>query len=273
MNAKVNQAPPVVMIVAGVDPSGGAGICADIQAVTELGAHPAPVISALTVQDTRNAYDVQSVASDFVAAQMRAVLDDMPVAAIKLGLLGSTAVGEAVAEVIRAHPGIPLVLDPVLVAAGGARLAEEDLVAHYYARLFALTDLVTPNAYEVRQLNSEDEESLVERIQPVLDAGADHVLIKGGDEPTEDVHNCLVGRDGLIREWTWPRIPGEHHGSGCTLASAIAARLALGDAMVDACERGQDYTRRAIEAGFTPGKGQRVPQRALHPFPYGDGGR
>lgn len=259
----MSESPPVVLIVAGVDPSGGAGIAADIQAVTALGAHPAPVISALTVQDTRNAYDVQVLAPDFVAAQMRAVIEDMPVAAIKLGLLGDAAIGEAVAEVLKTRPDVPVVLDPVLVAAGGARLAEEALISTYFARLFPLAELVTPNAYEVRQLSPDTDGDDEARARPVLDAGAGHILIKGGDEATESVHNRLLGAEGRIRRWTWPRVAGDHHGSGCTLASAIAARLAAGDDVETACGRGQDYTWRAIEAGFTPGKGQRVPQRAV----------
>ncbi|MGB5624064.1 MAG: bifunctional hydroxymethylpyrimidine kinase/phosphomethylpyrimidine kinase, partial [Gammaproteobacteria bacterium] len=150
MNAKLP--PPVVMIIAGNDPSGGAGISADIQAVSALGGHPAPVLTALTVQDTRNAYRVDAVEAAMVAEQARAVMADLPVRAIKIGLLANSEIGEVVADLLAEHPAIPVVLDPVLVAAGGAALAEEALVTTLIKRLLPAATLLTPNALEIRRL-------------------------------------------------------------------------------------------------------------------------
>ena len=252
--------PPVVLVIAGNDPSGGAGIAADIQAITSLGCHPAPVIAALTVQDTINAYAVEPVAAAFVAAQADKVLADLPVAAIKLGLLGSAATGEAVAALLARHPEIPVVADPVLVAAGGAQLAEDALVAVYRDVLLPRTLLLTPNAIELRRLapNGDNTES---RAAALIAHGASWVLAKGGDEATADVRNQLFGADGERRQWATERLSGEHHGSGCTLAAAIAARLAQGDDIPTAVDHAQAFTFRALANGWQLGHGQRVPAR------------
>jgi hydroxymethylpyrimidine/phosphomethylpyrimidine kinase len=254
--------PPTVLIVAGNDPSGGAGVAADIQSITAAGAHPAPVITALTVQDTVNASRVEAVAGELVAAQMEAVLHDIPVAAVKLGLLATAEIATAVAEVLARHPGLPVVLDPVLVAAGGARLAEEELVDVVLGRLCPLTTLLTPNALEIRRLAPEGRDT-AGRAAALLAAGCDYVLAKGGDEAdpgTGEVCNTLYGPHGL-REFRWPRLEGSFHGSGCTLASACAARLACGDPVEAAVARAQSLVHDWLERAFQPGKGQRVPLR------------
>jgi len=252
--------PPVVLILAGNDPSGGAGLAADIQAVTALGAHPAPVVTALTVQDTVNARAVQTVDPQLVIAQAEAVLADMAVAAIKLGLLGSAEIGEAVAELLARHPHLPVVVDPVLYAAGGAALAEERLVAVYLERLAVRAALITPNALESRRLAPTAADAQA-RARVLLARGAGAVLIKGGDETTPSVINELHAADGSVERWEWPRLPGSFHGSGCTLASAIAARLAHGDALRAAVAAAQDATQRWLATSWQLGRGQRIPAR------------
>ncbi len=252
--------PPVVLIVAGNDPSGGAGIAADIQAVTALGAHPAPVISALTVQDTVDARAVQMVDTRFIVEQAEAVLADLPVAAIKLGLLGSAEIGLAVAALLERYPALPLVVDPVLYAAGGAALAEEELIAVYLERLAPRATVITPNALESRRLapSAADPDA---RARALLEHGARAVLVKGGDEPTADVTNSLHLADGTVQRWEWPRLPGSFHGSGCTLASAIAARLAHGDTLGAAVDAAQRATQHWLDASWQLGRGQRIPAR------------
>jgi hydroxymethylpyrimidine/phosphomethylpyrimidine kinase len=252
--------PPVVLVIAGNDPSGGAGIAADIQAITHLGCHPAPVIAALTVQDTVNAYAVESVAPDFVVAQAEKVLEDLPVRAIKLGLLGSAATGEAIAALLARHPGIPVVTDPVLVAAGGAQLAEDELVAVYRDRILPRTTLLTPNALELRRLAPQGADNRA-RVAALLDRGARWVLAKGGDEKTAKVENFLFDRDGEQQRWITERLDGEHHGSGCTLAAAIAAGLARDEDVPRAVDLAQAFTFDALADGWQLGRGQRIPNR------------
>lgn len=252
--------PPVVLIISGNDPSGGAGLTADTQAITALGAHPAPVITALTVQDTVNAYRVESVATELVAAQAETVLKDLPVAAIKLGLLANAAIGAAVATLLRQHRGIPVVLDPVLVAAGGAALAEQPLIAVYLEQLLPLATIATPNAAESRRL-APGATNPASRAAALLARGASYALIKEADEPTAEINNILFFRDGEPREFAWPRLPGIYHGSGCTLASAIAALLAKGESVPDAVAKAQAYTWDALQQGWQLGHGQKIPNR------------
>lgn len=251
--------PPVVLVIAGNDPSGGAGICADTQAISALHCHPAPVISCLTVQDTANAYAVEPLPGEFVRRQAEVVLADLPVSAIKLGLLGTASIAREVAALLAAHPDIPVITDPVLIAAGGARLAEREIAAIYLEHILPRTLVLTPNVVELQALagnagTREDKARLLRR------HGANWVLAKGGDESTDDVRNLLVGETENL-EWSWTRTAGEHHGSGCTLAAAIAARIALRDDVPAAVERAQQFTQKAIAEGWHLGKGQRIPAR------------
>jgi hydroxymethylpyrimidine/phosphomethylpyrimidine kinase len=254
------------MIIAGNDPSGGAGITADIQAVSALGGHPAPVVTALTVQDTRNAYRVEPAAAELVAEQARAVLADLPVRAIKIGLLATGEIADAVADLLQVHPHVPVILDPVLVAAGGATLAEDALTAVLLDRLLSATTILTPNALEIRRLagaargdlGSGDRDDLA---RALLDYGCRYVLAKGADEDTPGVENVLYGSDGLTEVFRWRRLPGQYHGSGCTLAAAIAALVARGRPVPAAVAEAQRYTWHALQSAYKPGNGQYVPRR------------
>lgn len=252
--------PPVVLIIAGNDPSGGAGLAADIQAVSALGAHPAPVVAALTVQDTRDVSRVEAVDPKLVSEQARCVLADMSVAAVKLGLLGSADVGRAVAALLRAHPELPLVVDPVLRASGGGALSEDALLQVYRDEIFPLATLITPNVAESQRLVPGAPDAKIAALA-LLKTGAAHVLIKGADEATPEVQNMLFNADGSHEGFTWPRLPGVYHGSGCTLASAIAALLARGDAPEAAVREAQRYTWEALKRGWRLGHGQLIPDR------------
>ncbi|MHB8404643.1 MAG: bifunctional hydroxymethylpyrimidine kinase/phosphomethylpyrimidine kinase [Gammaproteobacteria bacterium] len=256
--------PTVVLIIAGNDPSGGAGLAADIQTVTALGGHPAPVVSAITVQDTVNAWQVMAVASQLIARQMQAVLADMPVAAIKLGLLGNAGAAQAVARILKAHTHIPVVLDPVLAAGGGAPLADATLINEYLETLAPLATLITPNAAESRRLAPSASDAQA-RAAALLALGCRQVLIKGADEDTLEVHNSFFSHDGTHKHFIWPRLPGHYHGSGCTLASAIATLLSQGHAPLAAVEIAQRYTWETLKQGWQLGKGQIIPNRQIEP--------
>ncbi len=258
--------PPIVLTFAATDPSGGAGLQADILTIASMGCHPLSIVTAITVQDTSGVDDVQPVDADMVADQARAVLEDMPVAAFKIGLLGSVENIAAIAEVISDYPDIPLVFDPVLASGRGDELANEDMMDALRELLLPQTTILTPNSMEARRLvqdeeNEQDDPAMSECAKRILTLGCEYVLITGTHEHTPKVINNLYGERGLLRSDNWPRLPGIYHGSGCTLAAAIAALLANGLPMEEAVREAQEYTWEALKYGFRPGMGQHIPDR------------
>jgi len=245
------SAPPNVLVLAASDPTGGAGVQADVLTLASLGCHPLSALTAYTVQDTHGVVSLHALPADAIAAQARCVLADAPVRAIKIGVVGSAAAAQAIAALLVEHAGVPVVLDPVLASARGDPLGDAEALR---ALLVPRATVVTPNSEEARALGGA---------QALLALGCGFVLVTGTHEPGDEVVNSLVGPQGVVREDRWPRLPGSYHGSGCTLASAIAARLAHGDAVPDAVRAAQDYTWCALERGYRPGGGQHVPDR-LH---------
>jgi hydroxymethylpyrimidine/phosphomethylpyrimidine kinase len=250
-----------VLVVAGSDSGGGAGIQADIKTVTALGGYAMTAITALTAQDTHGVRDVMPVPPDFVALQMRLCLADIGADAIKLGMLGDAATVDAVADVLDGETTRrPLVLDPVMVAKGGASLLAEDAVARLRTRLFGHAALITPNLPEAELLTGmriADETAMRAAIGVLLGQGARAVLLKGGHLPGDDLVDLLAG-DGEITAFRGQRIATRHtHGTGCTLASAVATGLAQGMGLRDAVIRARDYVQAAIRSapGFGGGHG------------------
>jgi hydroxymethylpyrimidine/phosphomethylpyrimidine kinase len=243
---------------------------ADILTLAALGAHPLCAVTALTVQDTAGVVRVAPTPAELVRQQAETVLADIPVAAFKTGVLGSAENARAAAEVMAAFPDIPLVLDPVLASGRGDALADAGLRAVLRERLLPRATLITPNLPEAyRLLESEAPAAPEEPVALVSTAlatklmalGARHVLITGTHAPTEAVINRLYGARGLIGENRWPRLPESYHGSGCTLASAIAAHLALGHSLEEAVNLGEAYAWQTLAHGFKPGRGQWLPNR------------
>lgn len=257
--------PPIVLVFAASDPSGGAGLQADLMTLSSMGCHPLSVVTAITVQDTVGVEDVMAVDADWVVDQARCLLEDMPVAAFKLGLLGSPENIAAVAEIVADYPEIPLIMDPVLASGRGDELGSEEMIQAMRELLVPQATLLTPNTLEARRLahaDGDDEVTLLPECARLLVAdGAEYVLVTGTHENTTQVINTLYGENGLVRADAWDRLPGSYHGSGCTLASAIAANLANGLEMEDAVRDAQEYTWQALAAGFRPGMGQFVPDR------------
>ncbi|QXQ08440.1 bifunctional hydroxymethylpyrimidine kinase/phosphomethylpyrimidine kinase [Sphingosinicellaceae bacterium] len=249
---------PRILIVAGSDSSGGAGIQADLRTVQALGGYGMTAITAVTVQNTLGVSGVHAVPPAVVAAQMRACLDDIGADAVKIGMLGGADVIAAVAEVL-AGLKIPVVLDPVMVAKGGAVLLADDAVAALM-RLLPLATIVTPNAPELAALSGteiEDEADMLLAAQELLGQGVRAVLAKGGHLEGDEVADWLVTRAGQVR-FAGPRIDTRHtHGTGCTLASALAVGLARGLGLEDASRQARDYVHQAILAapGFGGGHG------------------
>jgi hydroxymethylpyrimidine/phosphomethylpyrimidine kinase len=259
---------PVVLTFAGTDPTGGAGLQADILTLAGLGCHPLSVVTAITVQDTVGVEDFLPLDPLWVVDQARAVLEDMPVAAFKLGMLGSVEIAAAIAEIISDYPDIPLVLDPVLTSGRGDELATEELIAAIRDLILPQTTLITPNSVEARRLaadeaeeGEEDDLDLEECAERLLDMGCEYVLITGSHEQTPLVTNTLYGHSDRIQALSWERLPGSYHGSGCTLASAVAALLSQGMAVDEAVKAAQEFTYEALRCGYRPGMGQFIPDR------------
>lgn len=248
---------PTVLVFAGVDPSGGAGIAADIVAIAAQGAHALPVVTALTVQDNDRVFGVQPVAPELLRRQAQALIDKMAIHAVKIGIPGSAANAAVIAQLIAQlkllRPDLPVVLDPVLASGHGDVLSRDDAVLAL-APLLPLTSVIVPNGPEALALGGE---------ATLRAQGCGHVLVTGGHGEGETIINRWFDADGEEREWRWPRLPGEFHGSGCTLASAIAARLAQGMPPQAALDGAQRYCHAALAGAYAIAPGQLMPQRFI----------
>jgi hydroxymethylpyrimidine/phosphomethylpyrimidine kinase len=262
----MKSTPPLVLVFAASDPTGGAGVQADLMALSAMGCHGLSSITALTVQDTRGVDDVMPIDADWVIDQARMLLEDMQVDVFKLGMLGSVETIAAIAEVLSDYPDIPVVLDPVLSSGRGDELASEDMIAAMKDMLLPQTTILTPNSMEARRLawqdDDEDDPSLEVCARRLQDIGCEYILITGTHENTPRVVNTLYGDEGaVVRMDAWDRLPGSYHGSGCTLASALAASLAFGQDVAKAAWEAQEFTYESLKAAFRPGMGQYIPER------------
>jgi hydroxymethylpyrimidine/phosphomethylpyrimidine kinase len=269
--------PPIVLVFAGTDPTGGAGLQADILTLASLGCHPLSVVTAVTVQDTVGVDDFLPLEAEWIADQARSVLEDMPVAAIKIGMIGSVEAVAAIAEVVSDYPDIPLVLDPVLSSGRGDPLANEELMGALIDLLLPQTTVLTPNSIEARRLaedlvGEEDEDEYEEDTEAdapdlaacarhLIDLGCEFVLITGAHEQGAQVVNSLYNTRGVVHRQAWERLPGSYHGSGCTLAAALAGFLALGQDVAEAAKEAQAYTWQTLKHAYRPGMGQFIPDR------------
>lgn len=244
--------PPLVLTFAASDPTGGAGLQADLLTLAALGCHPLSVVTGITVQDTRGVESLDALDAALVERQAAKLLAEMKVAAFKVGVLGSAANVRAVAAIVALHPRVPLVLDPVLASGRGEPLAGDAVIDALLELIVPRATLATPNSIEARRLGGE---------RALLDRGCRYVLLTGTHEKTSDVVNTLYDANGKVREDRWPRLPGSYHGSGCTLASACAAQIAHGLAIGDAVRAAQEFTWQSLSAGFRPADGQFIPWR------------
>jgi hydroxymethylpyrimidine/phosphomethylpyrimidine kinase len=266
--------PPLVLVIAASDPTAGAGIQADTLTLASLGCHPLSALTAVTVQDTVGVRSVHPVGADVLEQQVRTLLEDMQVAAFKIGVIGSVENVVAVAGILANHPGIPVVFDPVLASGRGDNFSGAAIIAAMREFLLPRTTVLTPNAAEARRLaecqDGEDEPGIELCAQRLIAMGARYVLITGTHESTPEVINTLYRSGGILRRDRWERLPGSYHGSGCTLASAIAGYLASGASIEDAVRNAQDYTWQTLAKGFRPGRGQFIPDRFYRTRSAGD---
>jgi hydroxymethylpyrimidine/phosphomethylpyrimidine kinase len=251
--------PPSVLCIAGSDSGGGAGIQADLRSVHAQGVHALTAITALTAQNTRGVSAIHVPPVAFLRAQFDSLAGDFRIAAVKIGMLGSRAIVECVGELLEGLPGVPVVLDPVMVSGTGAALLADDAIEALRRHLLPKASLLTPNLHEAELLlgeRIEGPERMEAAAQDLLALGPAAVLLKGGhlDSGTLVVDLLLDG--GTPHRFEHPRLLRNPHGTGCSLASTVAARLALGDAMPEACRQACEHIHRALLAAYRPGLGR-----------------
>lgn len=241
---------PTVLTIAGTDPTGGAGIQADLKTFSALGCYGMSVITALVAQNTCGVRAIHSVPPAFVQAQLQAVLDDILPDAIKIGMVHSLELVNVIADVLKQHPQIPVVFDPVMIATSGDRLIEERTVEAIVAQLFPLATLITPNMDEASLLANipvRTVEDMQTAAKKIMNMGTNALLLKGGHLESDELTSLLIGKEGLIKTLHSDKIETKNmHGSGCTLSSAIAAYLAQGYLLTEAVSKAQDYVHDAV---------------------------
>jgi len=261
MHKQQGNKPPVVTCFSGHDPSGGAGIHADIESINANHAHACTVITALTVQDTHDVQQVSPVELSLFQAAANTVINDISTNVFKTGLLAETSIANAIANIVCKQPTVPLVIDPVLASGSGSKLANEELVQALREQLLPLASIATPNLPEAQTLSGEkNPDSCAEKI---LSMGCKYVLLTGTHANTEQVINTLYSQHEK-REYSVERLVGEFHGSGCTLAASLAANLANDHDMNTAVSKALDYTWQTLKHAKPIGKGQWHPQRHFH---------
>ena len=249
---------PCVLIFSGLDPTGGAGLQADQEALSSMGCHPCPIVTTLTAQDTSNVRAQYPVSPEVLQAQFQALVRDVAIAGVKIGLLPNAAVADKIADLLNALPDIPVVMDPVLAATGGARLADEDQL-HALIRLLPQVTLLTPNRSEAQRLTRQH--GIDEQARELIRLGCELALITGGDADTEQVHNHLYAQSGPLETYAWTRLPGPFHGTGCTLSAAVCGLLAQGQDPAEAVAAAQRYTWETLCEAYAVGRGQPIPNR------------
>ncbi|MGA9827540.1 MAG: bifunctional hydroxymethylpyrimidine kinase/phosphomethylpyrimidine kinase [Rhodanobacteraceae bacterium] len=252
------SSPPLALVIGGSDSGGGAGIQADLRTLAAFGVHGLCVVCAITAQNTRGVSDIHVVPPALVAAQLEAVFDDFRFDVVKVGMLARPAIVRQVAAVLKRHPRIKLVLDPVLVATTGAALGDDALAAALRRHLVPRANLLTPNWPEANRLLGRASDCVGDRLtvaKALRVLGARAVLLKGGHLPGARLHDLLLTSRGQHR-FSHRRIDAESHGTGCTLASAVAAGLASGLDLESAVKQAIDYVQRALATSYRPGKGR-----------------
>jgi len=258
MNTQNKKA--TVLCFSGLDATGGAGIQADIEAIAAQGGHAAPVVTALTVQDTCRVSHYEMVEPEIIIQQARAILEDMPVSAIKIGMLGDDVTAEAIHSILHGYDDIPVIYDPVLAAGGGGKLATDNLVEAVQSLIIPWCLLITPNIDELHALARESDTDEAAAME-LLSLGAEYVLVTGSHANSKDIQHHLYGNHRRLNSYCTKRLAHEYHGSGCTLTSSIAALLAQGHEISQAIHRAQDYTVASLQQAQRLGMGQLIPDR------------
>ena len=251
---------PVVLCFSGADPTGGAGIQADIEAIASNGGHCAPVVTCVTVQDTISVLDFAPMPPDLVIAQARTILEDMPVRAIKIGMIGTAEIAEAIHSILRDYPKLPVVYDPVFSSENNGQLSQPDLIPTVLSQILPLTTVLTPNIFEVHAL-SPGADTPAAAALGLLEADCEYILLTGTHGKTIDVVHSLFSNHRELKNFSYERLPGKFHGCGCTLAASLAALLAQDMQMINAVHQALDYTYKTLLRARQLGMGQQHPNR------------
>ena len=250
------------MCFSGLDPTGGAGIQADIETLFSIGCHCCSIVTALTVQNTQNASSMVATEPAMLIQQARAVLEDIPIQCFKIGLLGSVESVEVLHTLLKDYGEIPLVLDPIMVAGGGYEFGGQEVIDAIRSLLIPLTTVLTPNTEEIMQF-SPAADTIDACASEILDSGCQHILLTGTHARTDLVVNKLYSTHQEIAPYNWSRLEHDYHGSGCTLAAAVAGYLAHGLDLHDAIQQAQRFTWEALCHGSRIGFGQHLPDRSF----------
>lgn len=263
MPVDIPDLPPAVLCLSASDATAGGGLPSDILTLASMGCHPLPVQTASVVRDTRGIEECEPLDTDILVAQLRTVLEDIPVHAFKLGYGGSLDNLVAIAEVLSDYPGVPLVVEPALYTGVGV---DEDMAAVLTELILSQTTLLVASRHEVLRLAGLDDDeapalSAEEAVARLLEIGVEYVLLTGGGDHGPQVINVLVDASGVVRTDAWERLPGRFVGAGATIAAAAAAALAHGMALPEAVREAQEFAQQALRHAYLPGMGRAVPDR------------
>jgi len=252
--------PPRVLCFSGLDPSGGAGIQADIETLLAIGCIPASIVTCVTAQNSAELKSWQPIPTSMLKQQAQLIFDETPIAAIKIGMLGTIEIIEVIAKIISDQPNIPIILDPILKSGRGQSLSQAPLVDALLQALIPSAHLITPNALEIRQL-CPNATNVTMAVDDLLASGCQNVCLTGGHIKTEAVHNKAWNTDHCIYDQVWPRLKGQYHGTGCTFASACAGYIAHGINTAHALALADEFTWNSINQALPTNRPQHVPNR------------
>ncbi len=251
---------PVIISLSSHDPTGSSGIQADIETAASLGCHCTPIITAICANDTQSLKDIMATETGFLIAQTRAILEDMPVKAIKIGMLATVENVEAIHAILCDYPDIPVILDPVIAEFNNELFNTPGIIRATQALLLPRTTIATPDSVEAQQF-AKQADTVDACAHEILETGCDYVLLTGSVRTSEHYGNTLYTDRRIIRHYDWPRLKMISHGAGATLSASIAAYIAHGIRLEEAVKQAQQFTWDALSASRRLGMGREVPNR------------
>ncbi|MEM7304773.1 MAG: hydroxymethylpyrimidine/phosphomethylpyrimidine kinase [Pseudomonadota bacterium] len=253
---------PRILCIGGLDPSGGAGLQADIETIANCGGHALSIATCLTVQNSQQAYSVNAVDNEIIQQQAEHLLNDIQISSCKIGVIPNQKIAITIGKVLQKLSDIPVVLDPVMSASHGVKFVGQTALEKIQKCILPNVTVITPNQSELKQLIPGDQ-SITTKAILLCQSGPEYCLATGADEQTKIISHYLTNKERVIKTYQQPRLPHAYHGSGCTLSSAIAYFLARNLDIEQAVENALHYTMRTLENSDRPGGGQHIPRRSF----------